>query len=318
MKNVILLVGAARSGTSWLAKIFDSHPDVVYRHEPDIPDRGIFPVPALCNDDEVERLVDVARRRLHAYVETRHVRAAGSYPLFRKHYLTRFQYGLRKGMVYAYRSVERLRLLGSLIYCLPVPDFTDLDGGVTIAIKSVNALGHLNLMTAAAKTMPIVMIVRHPCGYVGSRLRLRSSTTRTIGDGLPKVAQAKRRGLTREKIVRMSPIEQLAWVWTIFNEKAMDELEGRANTRIVRYEDLCADPVAVARDLFAFAGLSWEGQTEAFLAESTSSRKPSGDPFSIYRDTKAEIDKWRRQMPAEQIEQIMAIVADSRPGRLYS
>ncbi len=31
----ILVVGAPRSGTTWLAKIIDSHPDVLYRHEPD-------------------------------------------------------------------------------------------------------------------------------------------------------------------------------------------------------------------------------------------------------------------------------------------
>src|SRR5271154_2625415 len=31
----ILIIGYARSGTSWLGKIFDSHPDVMYLHEPD-------------------------------------------------------------------------------------------------------------------------------------------------------------------------------------------------------------------------------------------------------------------------------------------
>ena len=31
----ILILGAPRSGTTWLAKIIDSHPDVLYRHEPD-------------------------------------------------------------------------------------------------------------------------------------------------------------------------------------------------------------------------------------------------------------------------------------------
>ena len=34
----ILILGAPRSGTTWLAKIIDSHPDVLYRHEPDAAD----------------------------------------------------------------------------------------------------------------------------------------------------------------------------------------------------------------------------------------------------------------------------------------
>ena len=33
--TAILIVGAPRSGTTWLAKIFDSHPATLYRHEPD-------------------------------------------------------------------------------------------------------------------------------------------------------------------------------------------------------------------------------------------------------------------------------------------
>ena len=35
IKEMILIQGRPRSGTTWLGKIFDSHPNVVYRHEPD-------------------------------------------------------------------------------------------------------------------------------------------------------------------------------------------------------------------------------------------------------------------------------------------
>ena len=33
-KNIISIHGVPRSGTSWLGQIFDSHPDVAYRHQP--------------------------------------------------------------------------------------------------------------------------------------------------------------------------------------------------------------------------------------------------------------------------------------------
>jgi len=33
--RAILVSGSPRSGTTWLAKLLDSHPDVLYRHEPD-------------------------------------------------------------------------------------------------------------------------------------------------------------------------------------------------------------------------------------------------------------------------------------------
>jgi hypothetical protein len=36
----IFVFGVLRSGMSWLAKIFDSHPDVVYRHESDLDFRN--------------------------------------------------------------------------------------------------------------------------------------------------------------------------------------------------------------------------------------------------------------------------------------
>ena len=35
MKTLSLLFGMPRSGTTWVAKILDSHPHADYRHEPD-------------------------------------------------------------------------------------------------------------------------------------------------------------------------------------------------------------------------------------------------------------------------------------------
>jgi hypothetical protein len=34
-ENSVIILGLPRSGTTWISKILDSHPAVVYRHEPD-------------------------------------------------------------------------------------------------------------------------------------------------------------------------------------------------------------------------------------------------------------------------------------------
>ena len=44
--RVTLVFGLPRSGTTWLGKIFDSHPMTLYRHEPDSVER-ISGVPLL-------------------------------------------------------------------------------------------------------------------------------------------------------------------------------------------------------------------------------------------------------------------------------
>ena len=66
-------------------------------------------------------------------------------------------------------------------------------------------------------------------------------------------------------------VEQLAWQWATLNQKMIDDLTGLCSVRIVRYEDLVADPASVVRELFVFAGLTWHPQTAGFILKSTTS-----------------------------------------------
>lgn len=50
--KTIFILGVPRSGTSWIGKMFDAHPDVLYRHEPDILVRNTE-LPFICDDDQV-------------------------------------------------------------------------------------------------------------------------------------------------------------------------------------------------------------------------------------------------------------------------
>lgn len=53
-ERIVLILGAPRSGTSWLAKMFDSHPDVLYRHEPDTVRRA-EDLPWTCEPDQISQ-----------------------------------------------------------------------------------------------------------------------------------------------------------------------------------------------------------------------------------------------------------------------
>ena len=137
------VLGGARSGTTWLAKIIDSHPDVIYRHEPDIP----YPdeiLPVFCNADDVENHIPLAVKRVEGYLQTRHIRATGVQPIFPKSYLSPFQFNMRKFAIYFLRFIERFDNLRELSYKLSVPDFIDIGSDSNLClIKTVNALGHV-------------------------------------------------------------------------------------------------------------------------------------------------------------------------------
>ena len=68
-QSAILILGSPRSGTTWLAKIFDSHPDILYRHE---PDELTLPEPGLDPAEQVRRWL--RQRGLRAAAKRKYVR----------------------------------------------------------------------------------------------------------------------------------------------------------------------------------------------------------------------------------------------------
>jgi hypothetical protein len=86
---------------------------------------------------------------------------------------------------------------------------------------------------------------------------------------LSEVRQARERGLDFGAFLAMQPLERLAWRWAISNTIAMDALCECSRARIVRYEDLCENPVQTSQSLLNFAGLTWNERTESFVKAST-------------------------------------------------
>src|SRR5215472_18562499 len=107
---MIFLFCSARSGSTWLAKVFDSHPDLLYLHEPDTHDRGSDLLPHWFSDTPGARDIENTRRYLDRLIRARALRTVGIRPFFRKSYRGATAEKLRLGMVYGAKLAERAGL----------------------------------------------------------------------------------------------------------------------------------------------------------------------------------------------------------------
>jgi hypothetical protein len=306
-ERMVLLLGAPRSGTTWLGKIFDSHPDVLYRHEPDMIDRG----DAL---PKVVAVADIARWSAEARSYLLRLAELGrpKLPLFRKSYRPAFAHCLYAGEVHLLRLLARLPGGEGLAARVPVPDLAARPPR-RVAIKSVSSCGCAGLYAAALPEAPIVFLIRAPFGQVASMLqgtRLGKLDGVQAVQGLWDWPEAARYGLSKTVLTRLPLVEQLTWHWVVLNEKAMADLADRPAVRVLAYRDLRADPERQARALFAFAGLDWSAQTAAFLDSST--RFTGRDRyFEVQRNTSVPEAKWRSVLSVEDRARIVAIVRQS-------
>lgn len=319
----VFVLGLPRSGTTWLAKMLDSHPGVLYRHEPDIVRRSVE-IPTMCEPAQAERYVEATREWLNLLARTRRLKSAGPFPIFRKSYHTALEAGTRKTFVTMLKLVDQVPATRRLARAIAIPDFVDLDSDAChrLVIKSISALGRAGLIARAAPESRFVLMLRHPCGQIdlilrGEHLEQDTHLDGAMVDSLAGTVQARRRNLGAAQLAALPPLAQLAWSWLIHNEKAIEELGTAAHFKTVRHGDLAGDPHAEGRDLFAFCGLDWGPQTASFVE---ASRQASGDEgyYDVKRNPEEATMGWRRRLTPAQIETIAEIVADSLPGRLFS
>jgi hypothetical protein len=312
--RVILILGAPRSGTSWLAKIFDSHPDVLYRHEPDTVLRD-YDLPWMCTPAEVPAYREAAGAYLRRLFDTATLKTAGSLPIFPKRYQRGLTAPLHAGMIYGLRAMEQAPGARRLLRGAHVPDLLDVAAhpALRLVLKSVSSRGRARLFAEAMPGMKTIFILRDPWGQVASMLR--GAALGKFEEAVPvqellETEQARRYGLTPERFAALPVVEQYAWNWAILNEKAIDDLAGIAGVTVLRYQALCAAPMPEARALFDFAGLAWDRQTEEFLRRSTTF---SGRDryYQVFKNTQAAMNRWREELKPDDQRRIQAVVRET-------
>ena len=319
-RNPVFVVGGARSGTTFLAKLFDSHPDVLYRHEPDSVLVNLN-IPFLPRHDELNALLPEASSYLDSLCNVRATKASGRRPFFDKSYRSALQQKCFLSGLYLAQAAERAgRFLGYRHVEAPDCINPQARDHITYLIKSVDTPWRTMLYSLARPNWRFVHIVRHPCAVINSRLRGIESNLMTADTYLRspfEAGMAEEYPFTLEDLEARSYEERIAFHWMICNQRVNDDMSGREGYRLVVYEDLCQDLAATTRQLFDFAGLSFDEQTQEFLEQLETMEPRDTRYFDILRPPQASLYKWREQLSDQQVENIKQIVSHSAIGRHF-
>lgn len=316
------ILGAGRSGTTWLGAIAASHPEVAYRFEPFTRLRTHDPAIAAAKakveapDFSTSDLPQVYNALLGTSPKVEKP------PFFEKSYATPLPVG--RGLLWplARKSDVCARIFQTLYTprTRPFLVFKDVDKPRM-------------LMGLSQRTdVPIAYILRHPCAVLSSLLRgqeknlMHNSTRRhTISSRLDSHIDPTLGERYKSQLETLTIAEIEALMWRMETETALAAIAENPNSIIINYEELTETPHAIAERLFACFGLgdTLPQQSIDFIDasirgdNSRRTRMKYGEIginpyFSVFRNPKVSRDAWKEKMPAEERQQVLAIVRDSK------
>lgn len=310
MDNQLILHGLGRSGTSWLLKIFDHHPRAMCSHE---PEHFI--------DIEALRGRDIDQATLEGYMDqlftSRCLRSMRVRPILEKSNRFKLAHWVRLGILYGFLACEKLlKPKNQRFERMNVPDLCHTGFDFFVA-KTVAHYFIMQQIVAKSANMKMIYIIRHPCGYAGSHKRGIS-----IGKMKPEIMpnQDDLDNVFGEGVISrrgQDQLEILTYKWAVWTDVFCKLARDHPNLYILKYEDLCEDPVDVSKQLFDWAGLGWDARVDTFLQASLAASGDAVGYHDLTRNPKIAAEKWRTEMEQADIDQVLGIARHSSAYSLF-
>jgi len=311
MSSVFMCVGMPRSGTTWIAKIIDSHPDILYNHEPD----SVSPLnntPIFCTDNTHQEQHQV--KCLIKQLPLVHEKCLGKRPFFKKSYRNFYSEMCFRASILATKALQKSFILK------PV-SATNI-ASAHLMFKSIESTGRIELFLSSIPTLKVLLIVRSVYGQINSVIKGSSGSEfldnnyNLTDEELTRLYQIHdyRNSMTLDQVLALSVIEQLAYKWLVTNEKAIEEAKAASGrVKIISYDELCEQPMSGAQEIFSFFNIPFHQQTEQFIKESTSSHDEAF--YSVNKDPKQAKFGWQKNITDEQVIAINRIINNSQAAQ---
>ena len=175
-------------------------------------------------------------------------------------------------------------------------------------IKDIRANLLLGWMRANFPGMPIVLLLRHPCAVVASRLAL--GWRDNLDETMAQEDLTKDHLLPMEAEIRAAgdDFERHLFLWCIDNYVPLRQF-APGEIHLAFYEDLLENPEDGLRDLSGFLGEALDDRAYRSLA------RPS--PLSRRGAPPPSVDGWRAYVSARQLERAREILALFGLDRVY-
>ncbi|AEP30642.1 sulfotransferase domain-containing protein [Brumicola nitratireducens] len=307
-KNKIVILGSGRSGTTWLAKLFDSCPDVMYFHEPDSINKqsGIPYLPRNSENDEVIRNAECYINQL--FINS-HNKTHGKRPFFPKNYRSSVAEFIFRSSVFSSKLFEKIG-----VNSVRVLTVENSNSDIIRVAKSVDSVSRASLFLQGSPDLKIVHLVRNPFAVVDSRLRganlgLMPNTSyyqdvfESYGNNLFDISLKELNTLSIEA--------QYTYEWMVHNHHVIANCSNHRNYFFVSYDKMAAEVKNELTTLFHKLEIPWSAQTEKLIQEMLLSEQRQGDYFGVMRSPKSQLDKWKENLSDRQINDINKILVKS-------
>ncbi|MEQ9552875.1 MAG: sulfotransferase domain-containing protein [Coleofasciculus sp. G3-WIS-01] len=319
--HYVCIIGPGRSGTTWLGQIMNTYEHCSYKYEPFLRSKST-PYRDWMQDLESSPIEELRHRFQSLCRQCYHEIDLPPFP----------------AKSFRWQSPTLLHLLYGLGKRVdPLKSFyewygqTRLTSKHPILIKDVNFPNDLLPRLCEVLQPTLIAMIRNPFGRIASGLKgveigvfQQAEQSQKINNLRQKLNTPSGKFLSQycDQLEDMSNVQLGAVIWRLQVEPLVEFARSYERGLVVVYEDLCTDPQGKVSEIFDFVGWRLDQPTLDFLNQSTAGEHNSFNQskayYSVYRDPRKSMSKWKTQLTAEQKADIASVIRESPLKDLWS